>query len=87
MHCLQHVSFGVFWSVSMVKFIAIFEDLTSYTRYCQTLLILLKYRVCYVGKRMERETQREYNIGPITIAFVCFILALVTLQRWIQEFS
>lgn len=32
----------------MAKFIAIFEDLTSSTRYCQTLLILLKYRVCYV---------------------------------------
>lgn len=36
---------------------------------------------------MESETQREYHISPITIAFACFILALVTLQRWIQEFS
>lgn len=87
MRCLQHVSFGVFWSVSTVKFIAIFEDLTSSARNCQTLLIFLKYRVCYVGKRMESETPREYHISPITIAFACFILALVTLQRWIQEFS
>ena len=66
---------------------AIFENLTSSARNCQTLLIFLKYRVCYVGKRMESETQREYHISPITIAFACFIHALVTLQRWIQEFS
>lgn len=63
------------------------QYLTSSARNCQTLLIFLKYRVCYVGKRMESETQREYHISLITISFAFFILALVTLQRWIQEFS